>query len=144
MPNSKSVMGHSMGGHGALLCAFRNPGMYRSVSGIAPSTNISDSSVYGQRVLAAFLGDNRAEWRKWDPSYLVVDYAGPHLDIRLDQGSADSLVHCSSTDRFAERASKNRNLTVHYNVHEHYDHSYFFVSSVMQQNFDFHAAFLKA
>eukprot|EP01136_Pigoraptor_vietnamica_P026356 Opistho-1_new@81322 len=84
----QSIFGHSMGGHGALICALKNPGKYRSVSAFAPICNPINCP-WGIKAFSGYLGDNKESWKAYDATELVRGYKGPHLNILIDQGTED-------------------------------------------------------
>lgn len=84
LPGKQSIFGHSMGGHGALICALRNPGMYKSVSAFAPICNPTKCP-WGEKAFTGYLGENKESWNEWDATELVAKYKGPAIDILIDQ-----------------------------------------------------------
>jgi S-formylglutathione hydrolase len=86
----RGISGHSMGGHGALVAALRNPGRYLSVSAFAPITHPIDCP-WGHKAFSRYLGDDRAAWRAWDACELIAS-ATERLPLRVDQGEADSFL----------------------------------------------------
>ena len=91
MPGVKSISGHSMGGHGALICALRNPQMFRSVSAFAPITN-PVACGWGQGCFDLYLGNNRSDWQTYDATCLIENGARV-ADILIDQGDGDEFLH---------------------------------------------------
>ncbi|MCP4980856.1 MAG: S-formylglutathione hydrolase [Gammaproteobacteria bacterium] len=141
IPGIKSVSGHSMGGHGALICALKIPGAFRSVSAFSPITNPLNCG-WGQGCFGAYLGDDTTTWEAYDASCLVQ--AGARVgDILIDQGDADEFLHEGQLlpDNFqvvcdaAEQPLKIR-------MQPGYDHSYHFIASFIEDHFDYHAKFL--
>lgn len=84
LPGKQSIFGHSMGGHGALISALRNPGMYKSVSAFAPISNPTKSP-WGEKAFTGYLGDNKELWNEWDATELVRNYKGPPIELFIDQ-----------------------------------------------------------
>lgn len=80
----QSIFGHSMGGHGALICALKNPGFYKSVSAFAPISNPM-ASAWGQKCFTGYLGANQDDWKEWDATELIGHYKGPDLNLLIDQ-----------------------------------------------------------
>lgn len=80
----KSIFGHSMGGHGSLICALRNPGLYKSVSVFAPIANPIQCAL-GQKAFTGYLGENKELWKEWDATELVAKYNGPPIELFIDQ-----------------------------------------------------------
>ncbi len=141
-PGSKSITGHSMGGHGALICALKNPGAYRSVSAFAPIANPVNCG-WGQGCFGAYLGDDRASWEAYDATCLVQQGARVG-GILIDQGDADEFLHEGQLlpDHF-EAACAAAGQPVDIRMQPGYDHSYHFIASFIEEHFDYHAGFLK-
>lgn len=136
----ESIFGHSMGGHGALVCALRNPGRYRSVSAFAPicaPTRVP----WGQKAFAAYLGDDRGLWRDYDAS-LLIESASERLPILIDQGDRDQFLDAQlSPKHFAEVCDRHHHpLTLRWQAG--YDHSYFFIATFVGQHIAHHASYL--
>ena len=131
------ISGHSMGGHGAMVCYLRNPGMYHSVSAFAPICHPSDCS-WGQKALASYLGEDRNDWTQYDAALLIGD-AKENLPLLIDQGSADEWL----TDQLKPGALEQACIASHYplelRMQEGYDHSYFFISTFMEDHLRHHA-----
>lgn len=87
---ARSISGHSMGGHGALVCALRNPGRYKSVSAFSPISNPIDCP-WGQKAFSRYLGEDRSRWREWDASVLIAE-AAEKLPTLVDQGDRDDFL----------------------------------------------------
>jgi len=138
----KSVSGHSMGGHGALICALKLPGAYRSVSAFAPIANPVNCD-WGKGCFGAYLGDDTANWEAYDASCLVQ--AGARVgEILIDQGDADEFLHAGQLlpDNFqAVCAQAGQPLTMR--MQGGYDHSYHFIASFIEDHFAHHARHLK-
>ncbi|MBE2259804.1 MAG: S-formylglutathione hydrolase [Candidatus Accumulibacter sp.] len=136
----RGISGHSMGGHGALVCALRNPGRYRSLSAFAPISHALDSP-WGQKAFARYLGADRATWRAWDACELIAD-ASERLPLLVDQGEADGfLVEQLQPDKL-QRACLAAGHPLHLRRHPGYDHSYFFIASFIDDHLRHHAAAL--
>eukprot|EP00916_Digyalum_oweni_P020881 GHVL01034776.1.p1 GENE.GHVL01034776.1~~GHVL01034776.1.p1 ORF type:complete len:261 (+),score=28.43 GHVL01034776.1:54-836(+) len=105
----KSIAGHSMGGHGALMIALKNPGMFKSVSAFAPLTNPSQVDVC-QKAFRAYLGDNQETWKEWDSCELISRYAGPDLYLLVDQGTQDVYLNATKVDKLKVSLSRNKDL----------------------------------
>lgn len=136
-----SISGHSMGGHGALICALKNPGMYVSVSAFAPIINPTQVP-WGQKALAGYMGSNKESWKEWDATCLVESYKGPSLNLLIDQGSADPYleVHLRA-DNFISASAK-ANVPLVYRLQDGYDHGYFFVGTFIEEHLKHHASAL--
>jgi S-formylglutathione hydrolase len=137
----QSVFGHSMGGHGALICALKNPGRYRSCSAFAPITNPSTAD-WSRGAFTAYLGPDETKWRAWDTVALIED--GATLPpLLVDQGSADSFLNDGLRPWLLEEACKAKGVSLTLNMREGYDHSYYFISSFMADHVAWHAERLK-
>jgi S-formylglutathione hydrolase len=139
-PNRKSISGHSMGGHGALLIGVGNPLSYRSVSAFAPIAAASQSA-WGQHALTAYLGPDRERWREYDAAELIRSRPSRH-ELLVDQGGADPYLDQLRPDLLKEacRASGQR-LT--HRERAGYDHGYYFVSTFIAEHLRFHADALR-
>ena len=137
----QGITGHSMGGHGALTIALRNPGRFRSVSAFAPIVAPSEVP-WGEKALGGYLGADRAAWREYDAVALIED--GARLpELLVDQGMADQfLVEQLRPHRLAE-ACQAAGIAAEIRLHDGYDHSYFFVSSFMAEHVAWHAERLR-
>eukprot|EP01135_Chromosphaera_perkinsii_P011791 Nk52_evm37s2496 gene=Nk52_evmTU37s2496 len=139
-----SIFGHSMGGHGALVCALKNPGMYKSVSCFAPICSPSNCP-WGEKAFTGYLGSVQAG-AEYDASLLAVGYSGPKLDILVDQGDADNFLHQKQLlpENLSAACEKNGGrLNLKLRMQEGYDHSYFFISTFVKEHVEFHNAHLK-
>jgi len=140
----QSITGHSMGGHGALICALKNPGKYKSVSAFAPICNASEVP-WGIKTFSAYLGEDRTTWKAYDACELAQTYSGPDPHILVDQGSEDKFLATQlSTSKFVKICESNPVLEQSkIKIHPGYDHSYYFVSSFMELHVKHHAHYLK-
>lgn len=138
----QSIFGHSMGGHGALVIALKNPGRFLSVSAFAPICNPSGCD-WGRKALRGYLGENQTEWRKWDAAALVEDgKTAPPLFI--DQGADDEFLSGGQLRPDALEtacAAKKQPLTMR--RQPGYDHSYYFIASFIGEHIAHHAAALR-
>jgi S-formylglutathione hydrolase len=136
-----SIMGHSMGGHGALTIALKTPSMYKSVSAFAPICNPSQVP-WGKKAFSGYLGESNTEaWKEYDATELVSSYSGPKLDVLIDTGTEDEFLQGQLHPwAFVEAAAGKLNLTS--NMREGYDHSYFFISTFVPSHIEFHAKYL--
>ncbi len=132
----QSITGHSMGGHGALTIAMNLPGRYRSVSAFSPICNPTQSD-WGRKQLTAYLGSDESKWRKHDASILMeeVGFDGPVL---IDTGSNDQFADLLKTEALAAAIAKRRQPAT-LRLQKGYDHSYFFVSTFIEDHISFHA-----
>jgi len=137
----QGITGHSMGGHGALTIALRNPGRFRSVSAFAPIVSPL-SCPWGDKALTGYIGPDRAAWREYDACALIAD--GARLpDLLVDQGEADGfLAEQLKIDLLIDAcAAAGQPATIR--KQPGYDHSYYFISSFMAEHVGWHAARLK-
>jgi S-formylglutathione hydrolase len=139
----QGIFGHSMGGHGALTIALRNPGRYRSVSAFAPI--VAPSGVpWGEKAFARYLGDDRKAWAKYDASALVASGSRIEGTILIDQGEADNfLVDQLQPQRF-EAACEDAGQKLELRMQPGYDHSYYFIQSFVEDHLRHHAKALAA
>lgn len=139
---ARAVSGHSMGGHGALVVALKNPGRYRSVSAFSPI--VAPSRVpWGEKAFGAYLGDDRETWKAWDACELVVD-ARERLPLLVEQGEADGFLEEQlKTHRLAETCEK-AGHPCDIRMRAGYDHSYYFIASFIGEHIAHHARALKA
>nr|WP_321573672.1 S-formylglutathione hydrolase [Nitrogeniibacter aestuarii] len=140
--DKRSISGHSMGGHGALICALKNPGRYLSVSAFSPIVSPSDCP-WGQKALGNYLGDNRDAWAEWDTCKLIPN-APERLPLLVDQGGEDGfLAEQLLTERLVE-AAKAADHPATIRMQAGYDHSYFFIATFIEDHLRHHAAALDA
>jgi S-formylglutathione hydrolase len=133
----QAITGHSMGGHGALTIALRNPERFRSVSAFAPI--VAPSQVpWGQKALAGYLGEDRAAWRRHDAVALIEDGARVP-EILVDVGTGDSFLDTELKPEFLERACSDAGIALMLNRRPGYDHSYYFISTFMADHLRWHA-----
>jgi S-formylglutathione hydrolase len=137
MPGVKSVTGHSMGGHGALICALKNPGAYRSVSAFAPICNPVNSG-WGEGCFTAYLGERREDWEAWDATCLIEAGAQP-IPLLIDQGTADEFLADQLHPRTLEAACTRRSFPLTLRWQEGYDHSYHFIATFIGEHLALHA-----
>ncbi|WP_417248261.1 S-formylglutathione hydrolase [Celeribacter sp.] len=133
----QSIMGHSMGGHGALTIALRNPERFKAVSAFAPIVAPIDVP-WGQKALAGYLGEDRAAWREYDACALVTDGARVP-DILIDQGTDDNFLHDQLHPHLFEEACAQAGQPFTLRMQEGYDHSYYFISTFMADHLEWHA-----
>lgn len=137
----QSITGHSMGGHGALTLAMNLEGRFRSVSAFAPICNPTASD-WGRKQLGAYLGNDESTWTKHDAALLMKDkgFEGPVL---IDTGTDDQFLDLLKPETLAEAATKRRQQ-MNFRMQPGYDHSYFFISTFMEDHVTFHAEALYA
>jgi S-formylglutathione hydrolase len=133
----QAITGHSMGGHGALTIALRNPGRYRSVSAFAPI--VAPAQVpWGEKAFSGYLGDDRSAWRAHDAVALIEDGARVP-EILVDQGAADSFLETQLRPDLLEAACRDAGIDLTLRRQEGYDHSYYFISTFMEDHLRWHA-----
>ncbi len=138
----QSIMGHSMGGHGALTAALRHPDRYRAASAFAPI--VAPSQVpWGTKALGGYLGDDKAAWRKHDAVALIEDGARVP-ELLVDQGEADNFLSEQLKPELLQRACSAAGIGLTLRRQPGYDHSYYFISTFMADHLRWHAARLKA
>lgn len=139
--DERSISGHSMGGHGALTIALKNPGRYRSVSAFAPI--VAPSQVpWGEKAYSAYLGENREAWQSYDAVALVKQGAA-HIPMLVDQGDEDEFLTVQLKPELLESACRLVGQPLLLNRRAGYDHSYYFIASFMGEHMAFHASALK-
>ncbi len=135
----QAISGHSMGGHGALTLAMGLPGRFRSVSAFAPICNPSGAD-WGRKQLAAYLGDDESTWAAHDAS-VMMRQAGLDAPLLVDTGTSDQFIDLLRPETLAEAVALRRQQAT-LRLQPGYDHSYFFVSSFMEDHVAFHAEHL--
>lgn len=141
------LMGHSMGGHGALTLAFRNPGVFKSLSALAPISS-STHCPWGQKALSGYLGEDKSIWEKHDACALISNYANKGTQalypggILVDQGLSDQFLKEQLKPDLLQKACEIGNQPLTLNRHAGYDHGYYFISSFIEQHLVHHAATL--
>lgn len=134
----QAIMGHSMGGHGALTIALRNSERFRSVSAFSPIVAPSEIP-WGKKALGGYLGPDKAAWRAHDAVALIADGARVS-DILIDQGDADPFLTEQLRPDLLADACANANIPLTLRLQPGYDHSYYFISSFMEDHLRWHAA----
>ncbi|MDH4567764.1 S-formylglutathione hydrolase [Pseudomonas sp. BN414] len=137
----RGISGHSMGGHGALVCALRNPGRYQSLSAFAPISNPM-ACPWGEKAFSRYLGDDRARWREWDASVLLAE-ATERLPILVDQGDRDDFLANQLKPEALQAAANAAGHPLTLRLQPGYDHSYYFIASFIGDHLKHHAAALK-
>lgn len=136
--DKRAISGHSMGGHGALVIALRNPDRYLSVSAFSPISNPTKCP-WGQKAFTAYLGKDISTWRNYDASILMqeVEQTVPAL---VDQGEGDNFLAEQLKPEVLEAAAKANDYPLELRRHDSYDHSYYFIASFIEDHLRFHAA----
>ena len=137
------ISGHSMGGHGALTIALRNPHRYQSVTAFAPISNPMNCP-WGQKAFSAYLGDDQTSWQQYDASVLMAKAAAEsqQLPTLVSQGDADSFLVEQLKPESLVAAAEQHSYPLTVEMCEGYDHSYYFISSFIEQHLRFHAEHL--
>ena len=138
--NRQAISGHSMGGHGALSIALKNPTQYRSVSAFAPIVSPVNCP-WGQKALRQYLGDDTEAWLNYDSVALVQRATNP-IPMLIDQGAADQFFDEQLKPWLFIEACNKAGYPLQYNLRDGYDHSYFFIASLMDEHLRFHAEHL--
>lgn len=138
----RAISGHSMGGHGALVIALRNPGRYRSASAFSPI--VAPSQVpWGEQAFSAYLGDDRAAWKQWDACELVAAAATSgtqeQLPLLVDQGDGDEFLATQLRPELLRDACAAAGHPLTLRLQPGYDHSYYFISSFIGDHIAWHA-----
>ncbi len=134
----RSIFGHSMGGHGALICALGNPGRYRSVSAFAPICNPTRCA-WGEKAFSGYLGEDRSKWLDWDACELIRR-DGFDGRILVDQGEDDNfLAEAQLRPEALQAACGERKVELDLRMRPGYDHSYFFIASFIDEHLRYHA-----
>ncbi|XP_069496003.1 S-formylglutathione hydrolase isoform X1 [Ambystoma mexicanum] len=143
-PERISISGHSMGGHGALICALKNPGKYKTVSAFAPICNPVQCP-WGKKAFSGYLGPDQTKWEAYDATLLVKSYSGAPLDILIDQGNEDQFLAAGQLlpDNFIAACTEQK-IPVVFRLQQGYDHSYFFVLTFINDHVKHHAKYLNA
>jgi S-formylglutathione hydrolase len=140
--NRESIFGHSMGGHGALTIALKNASRYKSVSAFAPI--VAPSQVHwGQKALPRYLGDDQKSWSDYDATQLLSRGTFPG-EILIDQGDADKFLKDELRPEIFSDAAKKSGQKLKLRIQPGYDHSYYFISTFMDDHLKHHAAALHA
>ncbi|MFW6092659.1 MAG: S-formylglutathione hydrolase [Pseudomonadota bacterium] len=137
-PARQGILGHSMGGHGALTLALRNPDRYRAVSAFAPIASPMRCP-WGEKALGGYLGADRAAWRAWDATALIEDGARVK-DILVDQGTEDPFLETQLKPDLLAAACEAAGIPLTLRRHPGYDHSYFFIATFIEDHLRWHAA----
>jgi S-formylglutathione hydrolase len=136
----QGIFGHSMGGHGALVCGLRNPAKYRSVSAFAP-IGAPSQCPWGEKAFSGYLGPEREAWRAYDATAIVQTSTHPNT-ILIDQGTSDKFLTTQLKPEIFEAACREAGQPLTLRRHEGYDHSYYFIATFVDDHLRHHAATL--
>ena len=139
-----AISGHSMGGHGALIMALKNPGKYTSVSAFAPIVNPSQVP-WGQKAFTHYLGKDETKWQEWDSCTLMLASDSANgIPMLIDQGDADQFLAGQLQPAVLAEAARQKDWPLTLRIQPGYDHSYYFMASFIEDHLRFHAAHLFA
>ncbi|HKM63992.1 MAG TPA: S-formylglutathione hydrolase [Acidisphaera sp.] len=134
----QGVMGHSMGGHGAITLALKNPGRFASVSAFSPISSPMQCP-WGEKALSGYLGADRTAWRRTDSCALMDD--GARLpDLLVDHGTADAFLDVQLKPQLLQAACDRAGVPLTLRMQDGYDHSYFFIATFIEDHLTWHAA----
>ncbi len=133
----QGIFGHSMGGHGALTMALKNPDLYKSCSAFAPIVQPTTAD-WSSGAFERYLGDNPQAWADYDAT-LLVENGARYSEILIDQGAADGFLDDGLRPWIFEKACKDAGIPLTMRMQDGYDHSYFFISTFMQDHINWHA-----
>lgn len=138
----RAISGHSMGGHGALMLALKNPGYYCSASAFAPIVNPSRVP-WGQKAFSAYLGDDKARWAEWDSTELLLaSRSADAIPMLIDQGDNDQFLADQLQPAVFAEAARQKDWPLTLRIQPGYDHSYYFIASFIEDHLRFHAEYL--
>jgi S-formylglutathione hydrolase len=136
-PERQGIFGHSMGGHGALVCALRNPGRYRSLSAFAPIAAPMQCP-WGRKAFDGYLGPDESRWLEWDASVLVAGRPF-HSPILVDQGTSDKFLAEQLNPEIFADACRRSGQAFDLRMHAGYDHGYYFMQTFVEDHLRWHA-----
>lgn len=139
--DKRAISGHSMGGHGALTIALKNPQRYCSVSAFSPISNPINCP-WGVKAFTTYLGNDKEVWQQYDASHLMAHAQGPLVPALVDQGLADQFLDEQLKPEALEAAAKKNTYPLTLQRQEGYDHSYFFIASFIEAHLRFHFKYL--
>ncbi len=136
----ESIMGHSMGGHGALVIGLKNTARFKAISAFSPILSPSEVP-WGIKAFSNYLGEDKTSWKQWDASELIKTTNIP--PIFITQGTADQFYPEQLIETTFLKNAHANNVEVNYKKVDGYDHSYFFISTFLEDHFDFHNKYLR-
>jgi S-formylglutathione hydrolase len=140
-PQRAGIFGHSMGGHGALVLALRNPGLFKSVSAFAPIASPMHCP-WGEKALAGYLGSDQKAWLAYDSCALIEAQGWQGPPILVDQGASDPFLHSQLKPELLQQACARAQVPLQLHLRTGYDHSYYFIASFIEAHLRFHAQVL--
>jgi S-formylglutathione hydrolase len=138
---NKSIFGHSMGGHGALSIALKNPDKYKSVSAFSP-ISAPTQSLWGETVCKGYLGEDKQQWNQYD-SCELIKIAENKIPLFVDQGTDDEFLEEQLKPHLLKQVCEDYNHPLSLRLQQGYDHSYYFIASFIDDHLRYHARFLK-
>jgi len=135
------IFGHSMGGHGALTIALKNPNAYKSVSAFAPIASPMRCP-WGEKALTGYLGPDTSRWREYDATALIEDCGWSGPPIVVDQGTSDQFLETQLKPKLLQDACERHGVPLDLRMRDGYDHSYFFIATFVADHLRFHAGHL--
>jgi len=136
----QSIFGHSMGGHGALTIALKNPDKYQSVSAFSPICSPLNCP-WGQKALSHYIGQDREMWKQYD-SCSLIETKGSNFDLLIDQGLSDNFLEEQLKPELIEQACSKAGVRINLRRHKGYDHSYYFIATFIGDHIKHHARYL--
>lgn len=136
--DKRAISGHSMGGHGALMIALRNPERYSSASAFSPITNPTKVP-WGQKAFSNYLGSNKEVWEQYDTCKLMRHFSGTPVPMLVEQGDKDDFLHTQLKPENLMTTAEYVNYPLEIRFQEGYDHSYFFIATFIEDHIRFHA-----
>lgn len=136
----RAISGHSMGGHGAITIGLKHPNRYTSVSAFSPITNPTQCP-WGHKAFAAYLGDDESTWQEYD-SAVLLGRSKHEVPLLVEQGTDDQFLQEQLKPEALVNAAQRSDSQLTLNMHDGYDHSYFFIASFIDEHLEFHAAHL--
>lgn len=137
-----AISGHSMGGHGALIMALKNPGMFSSVSAFAPIVNPTQVP-WGQKAFSHYLGEDADTWQEWDSCALMqASQPGDAIPTLIDQGDADQFLANQLQPAVLAEVARQKAWPLTLRIQPGHDHSYYFIASYIEDHLRFHAEHL--
>ncbi|MDX2504472.1 MAG: S-formylglutathione hydrolase [Gammaproteobacteria bacterium] len=137
IPGQKSITGHSMGGHGALICALKESGAYKSVSAFSPINHPSRCG-WGEGCFSAYLGENKEDWKAYDATELVLAGA-EKIPLLIDHGTSDEFLEDQLYPQDLIDACQARDFPINLRMQQGYDHSYHFIATFIGEHLSYHA-----
>lgn len=138
--NKKAIAGHSMGGHGALMITLRNPDMFVSASAFSPIVNPMNCP-WGKKAFTTYLGSDEQEWQQYDSCFLL-EQDEKKIPMLVSQGDADQFLTEQLKPETLQAVARKKNYPLILEIHQGYDHSYYFIASYIEQHLKFHAEHL--